>query len=398
MKDRESAAAESLQCVEALFEGVFLAGFECSEHVNEAGRRLDVAASTRHLEFADADHERLRGMGITACREGVSWIHGEPAPGKFDFSRAERLLVSARTRGMQILWDLMHFGWPPDVDVFSHAFPWRLARFAEAFATWLRDNGELRPTITPVNEISFLSWAGGDARVMNPYATGRGVELKTQLVRATLASIDAVRSVLPEARFLSPEPAIRIVPTEDTLEHRRRVEAENGAQFQAWDMLGGRLWPGLGGAPEYLDVIGVNYYPHNQFTVDRETVWRGEPGYERLSTLLIENWRRYGRPMILSETGCEGDARCEWINYVAEECLLAMNAGCEIHGITLYPVLNHPGWADDRHCENGLWDYADDRGHRLIHEPLEEALRAWTPALTAARARMLRASRAFVTA
>ena len=36
----------------------------------------------------------------------------------------------------------------------------------------------------------------------------------------------------------------------------------------------------------------------------------------------------------------------------------------------LYPIVNHPGWVDDRHCHNGLWDYADENGVREIYEPL----------------------------
>ena len=31
----------------------------------------------------------------------------------------------------------MHFGWPPDVDVFSPRFPARFGRYARAFAEWL---------------------------------------------------------------------------------------------------------------------------------------------------------------------------------------------------------------------------------------------------------------------
>ena len=43
----------------------------------------------------------------------------------------------------------------------------------------------------------------------------------------------------------------------------------------------------------------------------------------------------------------------------------------------LYPILNHPGWLDGRHCHNGLWDYADAHGHRDIYKPLARELRRW---------------------
>src|SRR5205085_6712282 len=113
---------------------------------------------------------------------------------------------------VQVIWDLMHFGWPDDVDIFSNAFPARFAAYARAFAEVLAEEGEAAPFIAPVNEMSFIAWAGGDVGVMNPFLLGRGVELKVALVRASLAAIDEIRAVLPHARFLQPEPIIRIHP------------------------------------------------------------------------------------------------------------------------------------------------------------------------------------------
>jgi hypothetical protein len=93
--------------------------------------------------------------------------------------------------------------------------------------------------------------------------------------------------------------------------------------------------------------------------------------------------------MIVAETGCEGHSRASWLRYVASECSIALRAGCELHGVTLYPVLNHPGWLDERHCENGLWGYADAYGDRPIHVPLAEELHRQAPLLDADRADML---------
>jgi hypothetical protein len=43
-----------------------------------------------------------------------------------------------------------------------------------------------------------------------------------------------------------------------------------------------------------------------------------------------------------------------------------------VEGVCLYPIVNHPGWDDDRHCYNGLFDYADDTGNREVFAPLAE--------------------------
>jgi hypothetical protein len=373
----------------ALFEGVFLGGFECSSQQREDGRRLDLLASTQHDVFADADYARLREVGMTACRDGVSWVKSEPRPGVFDFSTVIPRIIAAQERGLRVSWDLMHFGWPDGLDVFSAEFPERLARYAAAFARMHAEECGAPPMITPVNEMSYLAWAGGDVRCMNPFEAARGVELKAQLVRGTIGAIDAIRAICPKARFLQPEPVIQIVPAKEHPKTWRRVESDNLLQYQTWDMLAGDVWPSLGGHPRYLDLIGVNFYPDNQFMLDGTTIFRGDERYRPFSEMLLEVARRYRRPMIVSETGAEGAERQPWLRYVCQEAERAMEQGCPLHGITLYPVVNHPGWADHRHCHNGLWDYADALGEREVCEPLLAEVRYQTPRLLAARQAML---------
>jgi hypothetical protein len=79
--------------------------------------------------------------------------------------------------------------------------------------------------------------------------------------------------------------------------------------------------------------------------------------------------------MVIAETGIEDDDRPDWFRYVCEQTSLARQRSISVHGVCLYPIVNHPGWADDRHCHNGLWDYADDTGHREIYEPLASEIR-----------------------
>jgi hypothetical protein len=66
--------------------------------------------------------------------------------------------------------------------------------------------------------------------------------------------------------------------------------------------------------------------------------------------------------------------------------LKAIGNGIPVLGICLYPICNHPGWVDDRHCHNGLYDYPDGNGHRDAYRPLLGAIRERLPALQAAHA------------
>ena len=138
-------------------------------------------------------------------------------------------------------------------------------------------------------------------------------------------------------------------------------------------MIAGRRHPELGGRPEYLDVIGVNYYVHNQWYYPGghgSMISPSSPRSRPFHQLLLDVHQRYGRPVFIAETGIEDEARPAWLAYVGHEARAALRAGVDLQGICLYPVVNHPGWEDDRHCHNGLWDYADEEGVRPIYVPL----------------------------
>ena len=346
-----------------LNKSFWIAGFECSCHRRSDGRRLDLLAATRHDHFALADYTRLRRMGIGTARDGVRWHLVERSPGRYEFGSLLPMVRAARKTEIQVIWDLCHYGWPDGLDIFGPEFVDRFAEYARAVARVIAQETDEPAAFCPINEISFWSWAGGDVGYLNPFAVGRGFELKAQLVRASLAAIDAIWSVDPRARILHAEPAIHILPNPDP-EARKDAEGHRLAQFQAFDMLSGQLWPQLGGDERYLDVVGVNFYPANQWLLDGPTVWRGDRRYRPFRKILMEVWERYGRPIVLSETGAQGAERGPWLEYISEEVRAARSAGVPVEGICLYPILDYPGWDDDRHCQTGLWSFADPDGHR----------------------------------
>lgn len=358
------------------FSSFFHGGFECSTHMHRSGKRLDLVAATCHDRFALRDYQRLHDLGIRTARDGVRWHLIETSPYRYEFSSLVPMVRAARTAGTQVIWDLFHYGWPADLDLFSPEFVKRFAAFAHEVAIVVAYETEGTPYFTPVNEISFFSWAAGEAGVFYPFLTGRGVEIKHQLVRASIAAMDAVRSVLPQARFVHVEPLINIVFNPDTpFAERLAGEAHKRAQYDGWDMIAGRLCPELGGAPEYLDIVGGNYYVHNQWVHNGMFIDRGDPRYRPFSEMLRDVYERFRRPLFVSETGIEGDMRPEWLAYVASEAAVAIQRGVPVEGVCLYPIVNHPGWEDDRHCHNGLWDYCDGSGQREAYLPLADELR-----------------------
>jgi beta-glucosidase/6-phospho-beta-glucosidase/beta-galactosidase len=361
-----------------LFRSFFLGGFECSSHRRSDGRRLDVIASTEHDLRSASDYRLLQQHGIRTARDGLRWHLIEHQPGMYDWSSFEPMLCAARDTGTQVIWDLMHYGWPDGIDVWSSTFVDRFGKFAGAAARLFRETSDECPFWTPVNEISFFAWGGGDVGYLNPFAQGRGAELKDQLVRAAIAAIEAVRDVDPRARIVSAEPLIHVHPRSTS-----RVDVEVArsytqlAQYEATDFLAGLRRPELGGKLSYLDIVGVNYYRRNQWTDRGPPLDRGDDGYVPLRDLLADVHQRYNRPMFIAETGIEGAERVRWFRYIASEVQAAIAAGTPVAGICLYPVLNHLGWDDDRYCPNGLFCGVEPHGRRSVYQPLADELRNW---------------------
>jgi len=359
---------------QSLFKSFWQAGFECSTHVLKSGKRLDLVASTGHDQWVEQDFARLRDVGILTAREGIRWHLIETRPGRYDFSSVQRILEAAQRQGIQIIWDVLHFGWPDHLDIFSPGWVDSFAAFAGAFAKVLRAESPEAPFVAAVNEVSFVAWAGGDTAYLNPFARNRGAELKRQLIRGAIQASDALLAEVPGVRLVSPEPVIHIVGDPNRPDDVRRAAEYRLAMFEAWDMLTGRAQPELGGKEKYLDIIGINYYDRNQWWNFGKTIRRGEAEYRPFREILGEVYDRYRRPIFISETGTEDDQRQSWLAYIAEEVRAAIRAGVDLNGICLYPILNHPGWDDDRHCFNGLWDYPDPSGAREIFKPLAEEI------------------------
>jgi len=355
----------------SLFESYLMGGFECSTHRNWQGRRIDVINATRHDEFAEADYARMLDVGMKTARDGVRWHLVEREPYRYDFSSVSNQVRAAKKTGMQVIWDLFHYGYPDDLDIFSTEFPVRFAKFSEAFTGFLLSENNQTPFFCPNNEISFFSWIAGDIGAFHPFQKHRANELKKQLVRATILSIDAIRQIAPGARFVLTDPAIRVSASKRRPQDKIHAENYHLSQYEVFDMISGRRNPELGGGENYLDIIGLNYYFNNQWRhPSGRRVLRGHKDYHPFSLILQDYFEKYNRPILIAETGIENEARPEWFRYICEEAKIASEKGVPIEGICLYPIVNHPGWDDDRHCYNGLWDYPDGLGEREIFVPL----------------------------
>ncbi len=350
------------------FKSFWQAGYEGADHLNSSGLPLSMNEITQHDMQAADDYLGLAEFGIRTVRESVGWRLAE-RDGHFDFSCVERRARAASELGIQVIWTLCHYGLPSDVGPFAVDFVARFTRYCYAAARFLGRYTEGSGLYTPINEISFFSWALTETGLMHPYKGDlqhRAFELKRQLVRAAIAGCRAIREIDPGARMVHVDPLIHTVAPPDRPDRELDAIAKTEYQFQAFDMLAGRLEPELGGSPDVLDIVGVNYYHSNQWEIgtNKTLAWHlRDPRRLNLSELLTRVWQRYRCPLLLAETSHVGAGRGAWILEIAEEVARARAAGVELAGICLYPIIDRPDWENPAQWhKSGLWDL------RLVHD------------------------------
>jgi beta-glucosidase/6-phospho-beta-glucosidase/beta-galactosidase len=353
------------------FKSFFMAGFECSSHRRNDGMRLDLIAATAHDRMVREDYASCAAHGLLTIRDGLRWHLIEREPGVYDWSSWLPMLEAAAEAGVQVLWDLFHYGSPDHLDQGSADFTHSYARFAAEAVRLHREVTGTAAIVCPSNEISFFSWAARNG-VFPPIGPDEHGWLSRHLVGTAIAGMRAMRAVDPHVRFIWAEPLINVAP--HTPADAEAAEAKRLSQYHAYDMLSGRAAPELGGSPEWLDAVGVNFYSDNQWYLDGSTIPLGRHDYRPLADMLVEIYERYGRPVFISETGGEGSARAAWFHYVCDEVREAIRQGAEIAGLCLYPVASFPGWDDERHRQFGLFSVPRLHGRREINESLAAEL------------------------
>ena len=368
------------------FHSFWMAGYECADHLNFFGTRVDLINNSGHLHLIDTDYKNLSLFKIATVREGIRWSQVEIKPYQYDWSVVGSMIQTGKANNIQQVWDLCHFGYPDDLTPLHPQFTNRFVAFCTAFVQFYRSNDiESTLIITPINEVSFLSWLGGDVKGTSPYCTKQGWEVKYNLMNAYIKGIDALKAADPLVRILTTEPLINIVPgnaaSDEAIEN---AVALHEAQFQVTEILCGRMCPELGGSEDYLDILGYNFYFNNQWTAAPHEYldWKiGEanPKFVPLHQLIIAAYKKYNRPFVLSETSHPKEDRPLWISMISIESQKLLEAGLPYWGICWYPMVNRPDWdyLHDWHYA-GIWDdvYNAELPGRVLHQPSADALLA----------------------
>src|SRR5436190_9104577 len=203
------------------FRSFWMAGYECTDKLNAFGNRVDFLRLTGHHQLIDEDYQRLVPFNISTVREGIRWSQVEKTPYQYDWTTVDAMIESGKANDVQQVWDLCHFGFPDDLTPLHPMFARRFGALCRAFVQFYRSkNPDEELVVTPINEVSFLSWLGGDVRGTSPYCVGLGWEVKYSLMKAYVEGVAAILEIDPSVRILTSEPLTSVVPPVDANEQQ----------------------------------------------------------------------------------------------------------------------------------------------------------------------------------
>jgi len=376
-------------------------------------RALDEYQLMGHYEHWREDLELLRELGVRAVRWGIPWYRVEPLQGEFDWRWTDEVLPFLVSElDVTPIVDLMHYGCPFWLrrEFASDEYPDAVAAFAAAFAA--RYRGLVR-WYTPLNEPIVTAIFCGKRGVWPPYLRGDTgyVRILLQVVRGILGTCAALRAADPGAMLVHVEAS--------GLSRAARTDLaavaadEQDRSFLPYDLVLGRVGPehalftwlvrsgaapdelaAIAAAPAPIDLMGLNFYPQwstTQLFIDR----RGKLAYRPVEqdgsgfAALIEGyWRRYGIPLMVTETSARGseEVRARWLEASVGTIRELRGRGVPVVGYTWFPLFTMIDWRyrfgrgplAEYYLELGLYSLGDPDGRaRWRATPLVEQYRSY---------------------
>ncbi len=375
-------------------------GVECT--INRVGDEyFDQLETGGHAHRPD-DLDAFAGLGLRTLRYPVLWERTAPAAA--DWSWPDERLGILRRLGVRPIVGLVHHGSGPlHTNLVDPSFAEGLAAYAGAVARrypWVED-------YTPVNEPLTTARFSGLYGHWYPHGHDDLTFLRALLTecRAVVLAMRAVRAVTPGARLVQTDD---LGKTHGTAALAYQVDFDNERRWLSWDLLDGRvdprhplwgylLWAGLRedelnwfrDNPCPPDVIGINYYITSERYLDERLdvyppATHGGNGRHRYAdveavrvlagglagpgTLLAEAWRRYRRPLAVTEAhlGCTSDEQVRWLWEVWTEAREQQARGVDVRAVTVWALLGSHDWnclvtRRTGHYEPGVFDLRGGR-------------------------------------
>lgn len=341
-----------------------------------------------------SDIARIAALGVTAVRYPVLWERVAPRGlGDADWRWTDERLALLQRHGLQPIIGFVHHGaGPAATSLLDWDFADRLAAFGEAFARRYPHVRWFTPVNEPLTTARFSALYGHwHPHRCDDASFVRALAVQCQAVAETMRRI---RTVRPDAALLQTEDAGRVYGTRPL---QSQVRFENTRRWLTFDLLTGAVTPrhplygylvdhGLSPArlaafveaPCPPDLLGLNYYVtsdrvldhrwwrypawqrggNGRLTyVDTEAVRRHVRGAGSHARVLRDAWRRYQRPMVLSEVHLAGhrEDQLRWLAQAWTACAAARTRGIDVRALTVWSLFGAFGW--DRLVTQGLDSY-----------------------------------------
>jgi beta-glucosidase len=381
------------------------------------GRVLDEYVLTQHDRLWRDDLRRIADTGCRHLRYGIPWYRVNPAPGVFDWTWTDDVLpYLVEELGIAPILDLVHYGAPTWLEgtFLAPDYPGRIAEYAAAVA---ERYGDLVRSWTPLNEPILHAHFSGRTGAWPPHRRGeRGYAgVAFSLAEGIARTIDAIRTTRRDAQIVHVEAVSSFSVADPALASAAAIP--RALPYLVADLVEGRVDRGhpmhgwllergvpaaridaLEGPGRRIDVWGVNWYPQmSHYVVGGEA---GSPRGRRvtgtaddLAEALRDCHRRYGRPVMVTETSVRGRVRDRrsWLAAVDGMARDVRAEGLPLAGITWFPAFSLLSWdyrrgrraAEAYLAHFGLWDLRSvdgvlERMRTPVADDFEAVVREWS--------------------
>ncbi len=340
---------------------MFAVGIECSCPTIEGGVRVDQLRETGHYEHWQTDLKLVRDLGLRYLRYGPPIYRIFKAPGEYDWSFIDQVMLEMRNLKITPIIDLVHFGLPSWLNDFQNPdWPQHLADYARAFAErypWVR-------YYTPVNEIyvtALFSAAFGwwNERLVSDAAFVTNVK---HCCKGAVLAMRAILGVRNDAIFIFSESTEYVHPGSPTLVEQTMFMNER--RFLSFDLLLGHdvsatmyryLLAGGMSLDEYRwfmsqrdlrshIIMGTDYYITNEHILRPNGTSIGAGDVYGYYVITRQYFDRYRLPVMHTETNRAGKHAVEWLWKEWMNLLRLREDGVPIIGFTWFGLVDMKDW------------------------------------------------------
>lgn len=316
-------------------------------------------------------------MDLQVFRISVEWSRIEPRPGQYDesvLSHYADVLKEVRARGLQTMVVLWHFTNPswlvPVNDWLWRETPDRFADFASVVANRL---GSLVDHWVTLNEANTYVWRGfivgnwppgrHDAWI-GAYLCYRGLAEGHRRARRAIKAVCGDSTPVGLTHVLAwPHPA-------------KRGGRFSGPMIAWWNLCANDMFLDMV-MPE-TEWLGVQYYhdsPARTVSIDNDddTCPRTDMGWRitphGLYEVVIRAWRRYGKPMMVTENGLADAADRQRGRFIIDHLAWlkrSMDEGADVRGYLHWSLIDNYEWAEGYGPRFGLAEVDYGSGERRL--------------------------------